>query len=269
MVELKGGAIGMEQTRTDPIAFHRNAILALLIGLSAASWILLVWHGAGHDAHMRMASPSMGLGAPLFVCVWTVMTVAMMFPSAAPMALAFHKAQAGRRRRGHAFVGTWAFLAGYMLIWIASGLVAHGGARAAEAVAMALALSAETSARIGGLLLVAAGLYQLTPLKDLCLTKCRSPMSFIMTSWREGTLGALQMGALHGTWCLGCCWLLCAIMFPLGMMNVAALASLTIIVFAEKTLAWGAVVAKAMGVILFAYGLLIIIQPRSLPIFPG
>ncbi len=259
----------MEQTRTDPIAFHRNVILALLIGLSAASWILLVWHGAGHYAHVRMASPSMGLGAPLFICVWMVMTIAMMFPSAAPMALAFHKAQAGRRRRGQAFVGIWAFLSGYLLVWIASGLVAYGGALAAEAVATGLDLSTEASARIGGLILLAAGFYQLTPLKDLCLTKCRTPMGFIMTSWREGTIGALQMGALHGAWCLGCCWLLCAIMFPLGMTNIAALATVAIIVFAEKTLAWGAVVAKAMGVILFAYGLLIIIQPRSLPIFPG
>ncbi len=269
MVELKGGAIGMEQTRTDPIAFHRNVILTSLVGLSAASWVLLIWQGVGHDAHARMASPSMGLGAPLFIAVWMAMTVAMMFPSAAPMILAFHKAQVGRRRRGHAFVGTWAFLAGYLLVWITSGLVAYGGARAAEAVAAGLAVSAEASARIGGLILVAAGLYQLTPLKDLCLTKCRTPMSFIMTSWREGTLGALQMGALHGAWCLGCCWLLCAIMFPLGMMNVAALASVAIIVFAEKTLAWGADVAKAMGVILFAYGLLVVIQPRALPIFPG
>jgi predicted metal-binding membrane protein len=152
------------------------------------------------------------------------------------------------------------FLAGYLLVWIASGLVAYWGALAGEAIAAHFDLSAEASARFGGTILVAAGLYQLTPLKELCLTKCRNPMRFIMTSWREGTLGALYMGALHGVWCLGCCWLLCAIMFPLGMMNVAALATVTLVVFAEKTAPWGAATAKAMSVILFVYGLSVIIQ---------
>ena len=112
----------MEQTRVDLIALQRNAILALLIALSVAAWALLIWQGAGHDAHSSMASPSMGLGAPLFIAVWLAMTIAMMFPTVAPMALTFHKTQAARRKRGQAFVGTWAFLAGYLLVWMASGL---------------------------------------------------------------------------------------------------------------------------------------------------
>jgi predicted metal-binding membrane protein len=265
MVELRGAADGME----DPIAIHRSAILASLIALSIAAWIFLIWQGAAHDADIRMASPSMSLGAALFLAVWLAMTIAMMFPAAAPMALTFHKAQSARRKRRQAFVGTWVFLAGYLVVWVASGVAAYVVALAAEAIAMRLDLSAQTSARIGGLTLVAAGLYQLTPLKDICLTKCHTPMSFIMTSWREGTLGALQMGAIHGAWCLGCCWLLCAIMFPLSMMNVAALATVTVIVFAEKNLPWGPAVAQAAGAIIFAYGLLIIIQPRALPIFHG
>lgn len=268
MVELRG-ADGMEQTRPDPIAVQRNAILGALIALSIVAWFLLIWQDAAHDAVTRMTSPSMRLGAPLFLTVWLAMTIAMMFPAAAPMALAFHKAQSARRKRRQAFVGTWVFLAGYLVVWVASGVVAYVGALAAEAIATRLDLSAPASSRIGGLTLVAAGLYQLTPLKNICLTKCRTPMSFIMTSWREGTLGALQMGAIHGAWCLGCCWPLCAIMFPLGMMNVAALATLTVIVFAEKTLPWGAAVAQAAGVIIIAYGLLIMIQPQAPPIFHG
>lgn len=254
----------MDQTRTDPIAFQRNLILALLIALSVGAWTLMVWQGAGHDAHMRMSAPSMGLDAPLFVLLWLAMTIAMMFPTAAPMALTFHRLQAARRERRQAFVGTWVFLAGYLLVWGASGVVAYLGAIAAEAAAQQLALSAETSARVGGVILVAAGLYQLTPLKGLCLTKCRTPLSFIMTSWREGMVGALQMGAIHGAWCLGCCWLLCAVMFPLGMMNVAALASVTLIVFVEKTLSWGALAGKAMGEVLVAYGLLVMFHPQAL-----
>lgn len=257
----------MEQTRTDPIAFQRNVILAFLIGLSAAAWALMLWQGADHDAHMRMASPTMGLGAPAFVLVWLAMTIAMMFPTAAPMALTFHRLQAARRRREQAFVSTWAFLAGYLLVWVASGAVAYLGAVAAESAAQRLELSAQATARIGGAVLIAAGLYQLTPLKDLCLTKCRSPLTFIMTSWREGMLGALQMGAIHGAWCVGCCWLLCAVMFPLGMMNVAALASITLVVFVEKTLPSGAALARAVGGGLLAYGLLVIMSPPTLQIF--
>ncbi|KAF0212175.1 MAG: metal-binding transmembrane [Methylocystaceae bacterium] len=115
MVELTDGAAGMEPMRVDLIALQRNAILALLIALSVAAWALLIWQGAGHDAHSSMASPSMGLGAPLFIAVWLAMTIAMMFPTVAPMALTFHKTQAARRKRGQAFVGTWAFLAGYLL----------------------------------------------------------------------------------------------------------------------------------------------------------
>ncbi|HTO78595.1 MAG TPA: DUF2182 domain-containing protein [Methylocystis sp.] len=251
------------------IAIHRNLILSLLVGLSAVAWLFLLRSSGNHHDPMRMASPSMGLGAPLFIAVWMAMTVAMMFPTAAPMALAFHKVQINRRSRGQAFVGTWVFLAGYLLVWLASGLLAYGGALAAEAVAAALDLSAQTSARAGGVVLVAAGLYQLTPLKNLCLSECRTPMSFIMTSWRGGTAGALQMGAIHGAWCLGCCWLLCAIMFPLGMMNVAALATITLVIFAEKILPCGVVVAKAMVVILCAYGLFTLILPRILLVFPG
>jgi predicted metal-binding membrane protein len=250
----------MAQTRTDPIEFHRRVIFGLLLGLSALAWAVLIWHSADHKAHMPMSSPSMGLSAPLFIAVWLAMTVAMMFPTAAPMALTFHNVQAAGRRRGRAFISTWVFLAGYLLVWIASGLVAYWGAVAAEAVSAHFDLSAEASARFGGTILVAAGLYQLTPLKHLCLTKCRNPMRFIMTSWREGALGALYMGALHGAWCLGCCWLLCAIMFPLGMMNVAALATITLLIFAEKTAPRGAAIAKAVSVVLIAYGLLVIIR---------
>jgi predicted metal-binding membrane protein len=259
----------MEHPRRDLIALQRSLILALLVGLSGGAWALMIWQGAGQDAHMRTASPSMGLGAPFFVLVWVAMTVAMMFPTAAPMALTFHKIQTARRQREHAFLGTWAFLAGYLLVWSSSGAVAYLGAVAAEDAARYLDLSAEGSARVGGFILIAAGLYQLTPLKDLCLTKCRTPVGFIMTSWREGMFGALLMGANHGAWCLGCCWLLCAIMFPLGMMNVAALASVTVIVFVEKTSPSGAQMGRAVGAILFAYGLLVIILPSALTMFPS
>jgi predicted metal-binding membrane protein len=193
--------------------------------------------------------------------------VAMMVPTAAPMILAFHKVQAGKRARGEAFVATWVFVLAYMLVWTLSGVAAYAGAVAAEAVAARAALSSATAARMGGAVLVVAGIYQVTPLKDLCLSKCRTPISFIMTSWRDGVSGALRMGLLHGAYCLGCCWLLFVILFPLGIMNIAAMAVITIVVFAEKTLPWGRPVARATAVALVAYGAVVLAVPQVLPTF--
>jgi predicted metal-binding membrane protein len=217
---------------------------------------------------MAMDSPTMGLRAPLFLAIWIIMMVAMMFPTAASMIVTFHRVQAGKRQRGEAFVSTWIFVAAYLLVWGLSGIAAYVGALAAEAVAARTALSPATAARVGGTLLIAAGLYQLTPLKDLCLSKCRTPITFIMTSWRDGPAGAVRMGLLHGAYCLGCCWLLFVILFPLGIMNIAAMAVITLLIFAEKTLPWGRVVARAAAVALIAYGSVVVAAPHFLPTFP-
>src|SRR6478735_854045 len=181
----------MDRAQVDPISFQRNVILGLLLALSAAAWAELVWHGTGAEMDMAMDSPTMGLRAPLFLAIWVIMMVAMMFPTAAPMIVTFHKVQAGKRQRGEAFVSTWIFVAAYISVWGLSGVAAYAGALAAETVATRTALSPATAARVGGMVLVSAGLYQLTPLKDLCLSKCRTPMTFIMTSWRDGATGAL------------------------------------------------------------------------------
>ena len=257
----------MDRTQTGPIAFQRNVIVGLLLALAAAAWAALVWQGAGADADMAMDSPTMGLRAPLFLTTWVIMMVAMMFPTAAPMIVAFHTVQAGKRQRGEAFVSTWIFVTAYILVWGLSGVAAYAGALAAEAVAARAALSPATAARVGGTVLVAAGLYQLTPFKDLCLSKCRTPITFIMTSWRDGPAGALRMGLLHGAYCLGCCWLLFVILFPLGIMNIAAMAGITLVIFAEKTLPWGRVAARATAAALVVYGVVVIAAPQVLPTF--
>jgi predicted metal-binding membrane protein len=247
------------------VALQQRITLALLLGLAAVAWALLVWQKA--DAGMDMASPTMGMDAVLFLAVWVVMMVAMMFPTAAPMILTFHKLQANRRDRGEAFVGTWVFAFAYLLVWSASGVVAYAGAVAAAAAGARLAVGAEAAARIGGAVLVLAGLYQLTPLKDRCLAKCRTPVGFIMTSWRDGTAGALRMGLEHGAWCLGCCWLLFAILFPLGIMNVAAMALITAVILAEKVVPWERPVVRLAAVALIAYGAAVLAMPRLLPTF--
>jgi predicted metal-binding membrane protein len=259
----------MDRAQADPISFHRNIILSLLLVVAAASWTVLVWQGAGADMDMAMNSATMGLRAPLFLAIWVIMMVAMMFPTAAPMILTFHKVQAGKRQRGDAFVSTWIFVAAYLSVWVLSGVAAYAGALAAESVAARAAVSPVTAARVGGIVLVAAGLYQFTPWKDLCLSKCRTPITFIMTSWRDGATGALRMGLLHGAYCLGCCWLLFIILFPLGIMNIAAMAVITLVIFAEKTLPGGRAVARVTAAALIAYGSMVVAAPQFLPRFPA
>jgi predicted metal-binding membrane protein len=121
------------------------------------------------------------------------------------------------------------------------------------------------AARIGGAVLLAAGVYQLSPLKSLCLTKCRSPFQFVLSAWRDGYGGAFRMGMEHGVYCLGCCWLLFVILFPLGVMNVAATALVTLLIFAEKSLPIGRQVARVVAAALVFYGALIIVVPGALP----
>jgi predicted metal-binding membrane protein len=257
----------MDDAQAKPLSVQRNVILGLLLALAAGAWAVLVWQSADADMDMTMASSTMGLRAPLFLAIWVIMMVAMMFPTAAPMILTFHKVQAGKRRRGDGFVSTWVFVAAYILVWTLAGVAAYAGALAVEVIAVRAALSPAAAARIGGAVVILAGIYQLTPLKDLCLSKCRTPITFIMTSWRDGTAGALRMGLLHGAYCLGCCWLLFAILFPLGIMNIGAMAGITLIIFAEKTLPWPRLAPYAAAFALVLYGALVIASPQFLPTF--
>ncbi|HEX3162024.1 MAG TPA: DUF2182 domain-containing protein, partial [Pseudolabrys sp.] len=140
----------MDRAKADPISLQRNVILGLLFVLAAAAWAELAWQDVGGDMNMAMDSPTMGLRAPLFLAIWVIMMVAMMFPTAAPMIVTFHKVHAGKRQRGEAFVSTWIFVAAYFLVWTLSGVAAYAGALAAEAIAARTALSPATAARIGG-----------------------------------------------------------------------------------------------------------------------
>lgn len=243
---------------------ERSAILALLLGSAVAAWIYLRWQSSAMG--MGMTGPTMGVGAALFLSVWIVMMIAMMFPAAAPMILTFHRVQQARLGSGHSFVATLAFVAGYLLVWALSGALAYTGAVAFAALAARAALSAPVIARAGGLIFLAAGLYQLSPLKNFCLAKCRTPAGFIVMSWRDGIGGALRMGLMHGAFCLGCCWLLFLILFPLGIMNLAAMAAVTVLIFAEKTFPFGDRIALATGLLLALYGLFVLIAaPALLP----
>jgi len=214
-----------------------------------------------------MMSATMGMTAPLFLAFWIVMMAAMMFPAAAPMVLTFASIQSSRQKQGEGYTPTFVFVAGYMAVWTVAGVAAYAGAVAGDALARWGAWSAWAVARWGGAMLILAGLYQLTPLKSVCLSKCQSPISFIMTSWRDGAGGAWRMGVKHGLYCLGCCWPLFVILFPLGMMNLWAMAILTIVIVAERTRAWGREIARAASAALILYGGAVLIEPTLLPTF--
>jgi predicted metal-binding membrane protein len=251
---------------------ERTVILAVLVGLSVLAWGLVIWQSVTMrtpsmgGSMSPQASLTMGMGAALFLAIWVAMMIAMMFPASAPMVLMFHAISAGKRQRAQAYVPTWVFLLGYLVVWSLAGVVAFAFASGLDQLASQSAWLMSNTSRIGGVVLIATGLYQLSPLKNSCLGKCRTPTQFIMTSWRDGYAGALRMGIEHGAYCLGCCWLLFVLLFLFGMMNIAAMAVLTILIFAEKVLPVGRRVSTIAGVALVAYGALVVVVPGLLPV---
>lgn len=201
---------------------------------------------------MDMAMPEMEpwsaaeFGAIL--AMWVVMMVAMMLPSAAPMLCLFAGTERGRRG------GTvTAFAGGYVIVWAGFSVAAAAlQARLQQAMLLSSDL-ATTSTWLGAGLLALAGVYQLTPLKDACLFRCRSPLGFLLSRWREGIDGALLMGLRHGAYCLGCCWALMALLFVGGIMNLAWVAALAVFVLAEKVLARGPWLSRLGGAALLGW----------------
>jgi predicted metal-binding membrane protein len=244
-----------------PLPRERNLILASLLVLAAVAWAVLALQGAGTDE----MSLTMGMSAPLFMALWIVMMVAIMFPTAVPMILMFARIYNTRRERGQTFVPTWVFTCAYLLVWSATGIAAYAIAVGGDAAADESTWVMDNAPRFGGGLLIMAGIYQLSPLKYVCLNKCRTPMSFVLSSWKDGYRGAFRMGLEHGVYCLGCCWLLFLILFPLGMMNIIVLAAITALIFAEKSLRVGQQVARAAALALVVYGALVVFEPDALP----
>jgi predicted metal-binding membrane protein len=196
-----------------------------------------------------------------FLFMWVSMMIAMMFPSAAPMILLFNRLVQQRKAQGQAFVPTWIFVAGYLAIWTAFGVVAYlviwivqsGSTRISDGYLL-------QPIRVGqGILLVLAGLYQFSPLKTVCLRHCQSPLGFIARHWREGIAGAFRMGLYHGAYCLGCCWGLMLVLFAVGLMNLAAMGLLTLIIFLEKVSRYGMVLGRIVGVGLVGLGVYLIL----------
>ena len=241
----------------------RRDRLLVVLGLTAVialSWAYLL-AGAGISMHemngmlMPMRNEPWTLGyAVLVFGMWAVMMAAMMLPSAAPMIRFYGTISRGRRARGDVVAATGVFATGYVLVWAAFSLAAVGLQFAAEQAALISPMMEMTSTALAGSLLIAAGLYQWSPLKQACLRRCRSPLEFVMTQWREGAQGAFVMGLRHGAYCLGCCWLLMLLLFVGGVMNLRWIAGLAFLVLIEKAAPAGHWIGRVAGVGLIIWG---------------
>jgi predicted metal-binding membrane protein len=241
----------------------RLGLLGLLLLLALVAW-------AATDARMRGmdAGPGTDLGTlGFFLVTWVVMMSAMMLPSISPMVLMYARMASGQRERGKGEqAGTTAFfVGGYLIAWTAAGLAAY----AIYELVRSLSIDAFSWDRGGpylaGAVLVGAAAYQLTPLKDACLRKCRNPLMFLLGSWRPGRAGALRMGAEHGAWCVGCCWALMAALFALGVMSLGWMALVAALIAAEKLLPRQAPASAGVAVLLAVLGLGVAFAPASVP----
>ena len=220
---------------------QRVVILAALAAIVAIAWLYLF--AAAADMRTAMAGMDRAMAMPakgplellLLLAMWWVMMAGMMLPGAAPVILTFANVNRSRRTRGEPYVPTALFAAGYLLAWGGFSVAATLAQWALEKATLLSPMDMAANSRVlGGLLFIAAGLYQVTPVKLACLRSCRSPLDFVLNHWRDGPGGALRMGAAHGFYCLGCCWILMLLLFVGGVMNLLWVAGLAAVVFVEK-----------------------------------
>jgi predicted metal-binding membrane protein len=238
----------------------RAFVIAGLGGIAGISWTYM-FHLAGEmgtSMGMEMGVSQMqGWGAVDFVLMfvmWAVMMVAMMTPSAAPMILTYSRVNRRYHEQRSPFLATGVFLAGYLVIWTGFSAVATLAQWELHRAALLSPMMVSNSPFLGGMLLIGAGVFQFTPLKRACLAHCRSPLGFFMTEWREGTRGAFLMGIRHGIFCVGCCWLLMALLFVAGVMNLLWVAAIAAYVMVEKIVPAGRWVSLAIGLCIIGGG---------------
>jgi predicted metal-binding membrane protein len=235
----------------------RLIVVAGLLTVVVLSWAYIL-SGAGMSMDAMLATAHREpwtLGhAGLMLLMWSIMMAAMMLPSAAPVILLYETISSRRRAAGEHATGAGLFALGYVGIWALFSLAATGLQFGLEKATLLSPMMATTSVAVAGVLLVAAGVYQWTPLKQACLRRCRSPLEFIISEWRAGPLGSLTMGVRHGMFCLGCCWLLMLLLFVGGIMNLAWIAGLALFVLFEKLAPAGHWISRAAGAGLIVWG---------------
>ncbi len=279
-----------------PLILRRDRLPAFagLIGVTVLAWLYLIWlargvgdmAGAGDMGGMSgagmsdmsgggmsggmsagdmagMAMPALGVWsatyAVLMFLMWTIMMVGMMLPAAAPMILLYDRVRERQEAKGASLAGTGVFALGYLAAWALFSLGATAAQWGLERAALLSPMMVSASPWLGGGLLILAGLYQWTPLKNACLVHCRSPITFLAHHSRPGRVGAFRMGLHHGLYCVGCCWVLMALLFVFGVMNLLWIAALAIFVLLEKVLPRGDLVGRASGGLMIAAGLLLIV----------
>jgi predicted metal-binding membrane protein len=250
----------------------RHVVVAALIAVIAMAWLwILLGAGTGMSAMDTILEPNpdrmasmmapalwtLGYAGIMFT-MWWVMMAAMMLPSAAPILLLFARVNRKEKSAGRPFIPTGIFAAGYLVAWGAFGALATGLQWALERLGLLSSMMATTSHWLGGAILLAAGVWQLTPIKGICLRHCRSPMGFLVQSWRPGRRGAFRMGLEHGSFCLGCCWFLMGLLFFGGIMNLFWIIGLAAFVLLEKTVPMGSWIGRLVGVGVGAWGVLLL-----------
>jgi predicted metal-binding membrane protein len=234
----------------------RLGLVLLLLALAGLAW----WATANQMAGMD-AGPGTDLGAlGWFIGVWVVMMAAMMFPSVAPTVALY-----ARMTRQRSPARPLLFAAAYLVVWSAVGLLSYGLFELGKAW-FGTALSWDAGGRwFAAAVLGVAAIYELTPLKNVCLAKCRSPLGFLLGSWRDGSAGAVEMGSKHAVWCVGCCWALMAALFALGVMSLVWMAVVAALIAAEKTIPWRRSVVLATTAILLVLAVMVAAAPHDVP----
>ncbi|HEX2084229.1 MAG TPA: DUF2182 domain-containing protein [Solirubrobacteraceae bacterium] len=232
---------------------RRRAVPAALLAAALVAWLVTLDRMRGMDAGPGTALGELGW----FLGIWATMMAAMMLPATVPVVALYARSSTAAR--------TGAFVAGYLAVWVAYGVGAYALYRAIAAWDPAFLEWDRGGPYVAGGAVVAAGLYQLTPLKRVCLRHCRSPMHLLLAGWRPGAGGAARMGAEHGGWCAGCCWALMLVLFAVGVMSLFWMAVVAAVILAEKALPRGERLTPALGVALVALGVWIALDPGSVP----
>jgi predicted metal-binding membrane protein len=238
---------------------RRLPVTLVMVTLAAAAWLAVLYQASGMTCEMcggmSVACPmcmgthqALWVVLPSFLVMWAAMMAAMMLPAVTPMVRIYARLAAQHRARGERAAPAALFVVGYLLAWCATGVLAFGVTRVVQ---WALQLFPGLSAMgrpAAAIVLAAAGVYQLSPFKDRCLSHCRSPLGFFMQNWSATRAGVLKMGLNHAVYCIGCCWGLMAVMFAVGLMNLVWMVGLTVVMTLEKAVPWGLWVSRLSGV---------------------
>jgi predicted metal-binding membrane protein len=254
-------AARLPRVHADP---RQLGLVAALLALAVVGWLVTDERMAGMDAGPGTDPGALGF----YVSVWVVMMAAMMFPSIAPMVLAYSRIQHKRRERDKAHsapVVVGLFAGGYLVSWTAFGLAAYALLELARSLSIEALAWDKGGPYVAGGVILAAAVYQLMPAKDVCLRRCRGPLDFVLGYWKPGYGGALRMGAEHGAWCVGCCWAMMAALFALGVMSVGWMAFVAALIAIEKLLPWKAVANRGVAVLVAVLGIAVAFAPASVP----